>query len=92
MSIHLSRRETDVAVSPDGLSESGLLILADGALVAVISRLERSGPEEMRGRWYLEAGFGPCAVAASDTVLFGSPEEAEHWAHERIARKAATSG
>ena len=45
----------------DGHDTQGLLALLDGQLVAVLSRLDGDIHDaDLKGRWHLEAGFGPC--------------------------------
>lgn len=37
----------------------GRLVLVDGRLIGVLVRLRAEEQGEHRGKWYLEAGFGP---------------------------------
>ena len=51
-----------VKVAVDGGEESGFLVLNGDVLVAVLTRLSHPMHEDDTGRWYLEAGFGRCAM------------------------------
>ncbi|MBB5716771.1 hypothetical protein [Sphingomonas aerophila] len=75
--IAVSRIKVAVGVS----SADGLLVLNDGALVAVFVHLEADyyGPDN--GRWYLEAGFGPCAGSPR---TFDTIAAALRWIAERL--------
>jgi hypothetical protein len=77
MTHKLDRHPVRVAVDGDK-SEQGLMVFADGVLVAVFSYLKETVDGELQEGWYLEAGFGRC-----DDVLphptFNSQEEAEQW-------------
>lgn len=57
-----------VLVETGSADEDGCLVFAHDRLVAVLVRLSAAAhPDEaLRGRWFLEAGFGPCAVQTSD--------------------------
>jgi hypothetical protein len=61
----------------------GRLALADGELVAVLVRLDDPVHGDQRGRWFLEAGFGPCGGGPS-SVIFEDLEEAESWLGTRL--------
>ena len=61
----------------------GCAIFLDGALAAVIVQLDLPEHGRDRGKWFLEAGFGPCAGSAE---LFQSAEAAMAWVAERVAR------
>lgn len=71
----------------DGHDSEGLLIFADDQLSAVIVRLdgEAHAPEQ-KGRWHLEAGFGPCDVRIAPPV-FTTPDDAAGWVRQMLARK-----
>ncbi len=49
----------------------------DGALAAVLVRLDDEAHEDARGLWFLEVGFGPCD--SSQPRTFRSLAEAEQW-------------
>ncbi len=68
-----------LAILTPGDDQDGRLVLVDGKLAAVFARLDSDAhaPEE-RGRWHLEAGFGPCE-ASSRTLLFSTLGEAVRW-------------
>src|SRR5688572_2032077 len=72
-----------IPVLIDGHDTEGSLILHDGQLVAVLARLDgESHDPEFKGRWHLEAGFGPCQEVG--TRLFEDLGEAARWACERV--------
>ncbi len=72
----------------DGHDSDGRLVLADGQLAAVLVRLDGEHHTTDQGKWHLEAGFGKCAVAPSDTLLWGSLDEARTWVQERLRGRA----
>ncbi len=82
MSVKLDRHIIRVAVDGDK-SEPGCLVFADGVLVAVISHLEETVDGELKHRWYLEAGFGPCDGVIPHPV-FASKDEAWAWVSARV--------
>ena len=45
--------------------------------MAVLVRLDGKEHGDLRGRWLLEAGFGPCAQ--EPRPMFGTLEEAAEW-------------
>lgn len=75
--------------SPD---EKGCLIMIDGRLVAVLVHVAGTGVERDREKlsgWYVEAGFGRCAVPAPP--LFGTLADAVTWMCTRLGvRQSAT--
>jgi hypothetical protein len=60
----------------------GQLVVADGQLVAVLVRLDDEVHAGDRGRWFLEAGFGPCQ--SSSQPAFSDLESAAAWITERL--------
>lgn len=70
------------AVFTGGDDNEARLLVVDGQLAAVLVRLEESDHGLLRGAWYLEAGFGPCAVM--DGVYFASLDEASEWVRARV--------
>jgi hypothetical protein len=77
-----------IPVLIDGHDTEGRLVLHDGQLVAVLARLDGDAHGEgLKGRWHLEAGFGPCHFGG--TYLFDTLEDAAAWAGARI-RKTST--
>lgn len=52
-----------VRIASSSEDESGVLVFIEGRLAAVLSLLEASYHREAQGRWFLEAGFGRCAVS-----------------------------
>ena len=81
MAPHITCQPVRVAVSKT--EEDGFLIFADGRLVAVITHLNTSIGDDFPRRWFLEAGFGPCAEHVPP--IFESPDEAQQWALDRCA-------
>ncbi len=73
-----------IPVSTRSNDEDGRLVLADGRLVAVLVRLAGQEHGELRGGWFLEAGFGCCAVRAPD--VFRTLAHAEPWIEQRLSR------
>jgi hypothetical protein len=81
MAPKLDRHAVRVAVDSDK-SEKGLLVFADGILVAVFSHLNETVDGELQDRWFLEAGFGRCQEVKPP--VFDSREEAEQWVFDRM--------
>jgi hypothetical protein len=77
-----------VRVRIDGHDTEGRLIFADDQLSAVIVRLDgETHVPDHKGRWHLEAGFGPCDARIAPPT-FETPEEAEAWVRQRLASSA----
>lgn len=74
-----------VAVETGSPDEGGRLVFMDGRLVAVFVRLSGLHVPESRGKWSLEAGFGPCPCARDVPDVFATPGEAEAWVRGQIA-------
>jgi hypothetical protein len=68
--------------------EEGFLIFADGLLMAVISYLRESVDESLKGKWFLEAGFGPCSVLSPP--IFDSPDRAQEWVLRLVQPKVGS--
>ena len=62
--------------------EDGRLVTIGGRLIAVLVRLQDPMHADLVGRWYLEAGFGPCAEATAPT--FATLDAAQDWITERF--------
>jgi hypothetical protein len=77
-----------LSVMADGGAHEGQLVLSDGHLVAVLSRVtaeETLGGREQPDGWFLEAGFGPCGPLMSVTPpVFADLEQAVAWVHARL--------
>jgi hypothetical protein len=72
-----------IPVLIDGHDTEGRLVLHDGQLVAVLARLDGDSHDQaFKGRWHLEAGFGPCQ--AIGTYLFDTLEHAATWVSEQV--------
>jgi hypothetical protein len=70
----------------DGHDTHGLLALLAGQLVAVLARLDGDmHDKELKGRWHLEAGFGPCAATGE---VFKTQEEIAQWVEQRAEGKS----
>lgn len=72
-----------------GGPDSCRLVLADGQLAAVLVWLGDEDPGFRCGAWYLEAGFGPCAITSSTGTYFASLEEAVEWVRKQLSRHDA---
>ena len=70
-----------VRISTGSEDENGTLIFVEGSLVAVAVRLDDAVHQDMRGRYFLEAGFGHCAVTPGP--VFASPDDLTAWVLER---------
>ncbi|MBF9196532.1 hypothetical protein I2H36_10815 [Microvirga sp. BT290] len=72
----------------DGGAHDGQLVLSDGHLVAVLSRVtsqETAGGRGQAEGWFLEAGFGPCGpVMSVSPPVFVDVEEAIMWVRNRL--------
>lgn len=66
-----------ISVATGSNDREGVLIFSNGLLVAVLVRLQDEAHEELRGSWWLEAGFGPCSVVGPP--LFSDLAEAKDW-------------
>ncbi|MFE1598148.1 hypothetical protein [Methylobacterium sp. ID0610] len=75
MTLQLASQAVRIATFTE--PEDGLLLFANGRLVAIISQLRNSVSDELAGRWFLEAGFGPCAHRAPEA--FDTAGDAERW-------------
>lgn len=73
---------TPVLVATDSADREGYLMLADDQLVAVLVKLAGAEHGHLQGAFYLEAGFGRCAVRPSET--FDSLDKAGAWARSRL--------
>ena len=61
--------------------ENGVLILADGRLVAIMVRLDAPFNEDAQGCWHLEAGFGRCVGTPAP---FASLSDGLRWVGRRL--------
>ena len=82
---------TSGLVLTDGGPREGLLVLADGALVAVFAYVlpeETAGGDGPPEGWFLEGGFGPCSTAmVTPPEVFPSMEEALAWVEQRLKQR-----
>jgi hypothetical protein len=65
--------------------EQGLLVLAEGQLVAVLVQLSEAYGEDT-GKWHLEAAFGRVAHPSAD--IFADLDEAQAWIEDRLRQAA----
>lgn len=70
-----------ITIAVDGSNADGLLVLSDGALVAVLVNLQEAFYDKDMGRWHLEAGFGRCAGSAPTFETAGA---AVNWIAKRL--------
>ena len=86
MAPHISCQTILIPAICSGLTEQGFLVFADDQLMAMVIYHQDSVREDMRGLWYLETGYGPCAEGPRVDRVFQSPDEAQQWVRERVAR------
>ena len=72
-----------------GGDEEGMLVYADGRLVAVLVHLSNEN-EIAPGDWYLETGFGP-RLDGPNHPTFPSLEAAQDWIERQLAWRFARS-
>ena len=77
-----------VRVDTGSEDEDGVLVFADGRLVAVLVRLSDEHGDKA-GQWFLEHGFNRLDGTAHPT--FGDLEAAQAWIAGRIRRESAGS-
>ncbi|MCJ2135535.1 hypothetical protein MKK69_15985 [Methylobacterium sp. J-026] len=71
-----------IAVDTGSPDHDGMLVIANGLLVAVLVRLAE--PEHANvGSWFLEAGFG--RLQGNKSLTFLDLEEATRWLRQRLA-------
>ncbi|MER2267943.1 hypothetical protein [Methylobacterium oxalidis] len=72
-----------IKIDTGSSDEAGVLALADGRLVGVLVCLSGSvHGADLRGSWFLEAGFGPCLPDRNR--VFATLHAAEVWLRARI--------
>ncbi|MCJ2012204.1 hypothetical protein [Methylobacterium sp. J-076] len=70
-----------IAVDTASLDRTGMLVLANGKLVAILVRLEV--PEHARcGAWFLEVGLG--RLAGVRPPAFDTLEDATRWVRQHL--------
>lgn len=68
----------------DGGKREGYLVLANGALAAVLIAVTEEDTGGGAG-WYVEAGFGPCsALRVLDPPVFPDLADVADWVHRQI--------
>jgi hypothetical protein len=69
-----------IRVETGSPEENGRLVLVNGKLVAVLVHVSDAHPEpDLRGRWFVEAGFGPIFEKYK---VFRSFEDAWAWVRQ----------
>lgn len=78
-------RSTPVVVNTGAGGQDGLLVFANDELVAVLVVLDEEYDRDvnMQGRWFLEAGFGPCQTWSKGHV-FATQDEALAWVRNQV--------
>lgn len=71
-----------VVVAVSRHDENGAIVRVDGRMVGVLIRLDAHFYGDDRGRWYLEAGFGPCA--GHPPAPFAKLSDGLAWIAERL--------
>ena len=71
-----------VRVATGAIPDEGRLVYADGALIAVLIKLEADLAAQARGVWYLEAAFGP--VDHFHHPVFETIQDSLAWIHRRL--------
>ncbi|SEM97421.1 hypothetical protein SAMN05192583_1718 [Sphingomonas gellani] len=72
---------TRIKVAVDLGDADGLLVMHEGALVAVLVCLDDDFYGSERGRWHLEAGFGRCGASVP---TFETIAAALRWIADRL--------
>ncbi|ACL57746.1 conserved hypothetical protein [Methylobacterium nodulans ORS 2060] len=67
-----------------------MLVFLNDTLLAVITQLRNSVSDEFAGRWFIEAGFGPCSHLPAQ--VFDSAEDAMRWVRGCIEENASCPG
>ena len=76
-----------LAVNTGSRDRTGRLAFCDDELVAVLVRLDAPGHlPTQRGRWFLEAGFGPCS--RNQVPSFHDLDEATAWINRQVGSEA----
>lgn len=70
--------------------QDGLLVFVNKQLVAVLVVLNLDHEEDttLKGRWFLEAGFGPCQ-AWNRGHVFATQDEALTWVRDQVLADGA---
>jgi len=77
-------------IGTDSDDANARILLADGALVAVLVELSDEGHGEDRGKWTIEATFGLRHERVPD--IFPSLESAADWVSEHICEQRFNLG
>ena len=74
-----------IPINTYGGDTEGRLVMVDGRLVALLSRLDAEYHEaDSKGFWHLEVGLGPCDEVRP--VPFKTLEDAGTWVQSRLRR------
>jgi hypothetical protein len=68
---------TPVVLARDIQDRHARLVHVDGALAAVLVRLDHEAHDDLQGAWVVEVGFGP--FDSRSGPVFDNLEEAECW-------------
>ena len=69
-------------VATDCKDREGCILFVDGAVIAIIVRLDAPEHGAIQGKWFLEAGLGRCARVAP---LFDTIDDALAWVEKRVS-------
>ena len=73
-----------VRVLSNNHDREAYLVMVDRQLAAVLVRLDgEEHGDDLRGRWFLEAGFGRCHQ--TNPPVFADLDEAQRWVEGRVA-------
>ena len=77
-----------IRVETDSRDQEGQLVFANSYLVAILVRLDpvQHPEEELRDQWFLEVGFGRCAVTSQ--TVFPTLDAVQAWVQERWTEQA----
>jgi two-component system, response regulator PdtaR len=79
-----------IRVETGSADEDGLLVLRDHKLVAVLVQVsDEIDDPELRNRWLVEAGFGPCLSRGPGSGVFRSLAAATAWVQQTMAEADA---
>jgi hypothetical protein len=74
-------------VMTDGAPQPGRLVMADGALVAVLVPVDGQAAGGVAG-WFVEAGFGPCGnVFTTAPGVFPTLEDVTAWVRDCLGAR-----
>lgn len=77
-----------VRIAAESGHEDGMLLFVNGSLMAIVTHLHHSVTDEFAGRWFVEAGFGPCSYRRPE--LFDTAEQAKRWVRRCVEQSNVT--